>query len=73
MTKQQAVEYYGSQAALGRALGIQRAAVSAWETIPIGRQYQLEVITSGELMADRSEPKASQMAAIPSGRQSSAS
>ena len=52
MTKQHAIDYYGSQAALARALGIHRAAVHAWEEIPLGRQYQIEVLTGGELKAD---------------------
>jgi hypothetical protein len=52
MTKQDAIDYYGSQAALARALGIHRAAVHAWEEIPVGRQYQIEVLTGGDLKAD---------------------
>jgi hypothetical protein len=57
MTKQDAVAYYGTEAALGRALGITRASVNAWDEIPIGRQYQLEVVTNGALRADRTEAK----------------
>lgn len=54
MTKQQAITHYGSQAALARALGVHRAAINGWgETIPIGRQFQLEVLTAGLLKADR--------------------
>jgi DNA-binding transcriptional regulator YdaS (Cro superfamily) len=54
MTKQSAITYYGSQAALARALGINRAAINAWgDGIPIGRQYQIEVLTAGKLKADR--------------------
>jgi DNA-binding transcriptional regulator YdaS (Cro superfamily) len=54
MTKEQAIRHYGTQAALARALGIHRAAINGWgEQIPLGRQYQLEVLTQGVLKADR--------------------
>ena len=55
MTKDQAIAHFGTQAALARALGIQRAAVHGWRGVPLGRQYQLEVLTGGALKADRSE------------------
>lgn len=58
MTKTQAVEYFGTAAALARALGIAPAAVSQWEEVPEGRQWQLEVITGGRLVADREEQPA---------------
>lgn len=54
MTKQQAIAFYGSATKLARALAVSKTAVSMWsEVIPIGRQYQLEVITHGRLKADR--------------------
>lgn len=53
MTKQEAVNHFGTQAALARALGIKKAAVSEWSEIPIGRQCQIEILTSGMLVADR--------------------
>lgn len=38
--------------ALARALGITREATYLWgETVPLGRQYQLQVITAGRLVA----------------------
>lgn len=57
MTKREAVDFWGSEAAVGRALGITRASVNAWDVIPIGRQYQIEVVTGGALRADRTEAK----------------
>jgi len=54
MTKTDAISHFGTQAALARALGIHRAAINGWgEQIPIGRQYQIEVLTCGALKADR--------------------
>jgi hypothetical protein len=55
MTKKEAIERFGSSAELARALGITRGAVTNWgDEIPLGRQFEIEVITNGELRADRS-------------------
>lgn len=52
MTTDQAIQYFGSVAELARALGISVAAVYQWpETVPLRRQYQLERITAGALVA----------------------
>ena len=59
MNKQAAVDYFGSARALAKALNISEGAVSQWETIPLLRQYQLEVLTSGKLVADRAAMKQS--------------
>jgi DNA-binding transcriptional regulator YdaS (Cro superfamily) len=53
MKKSEAVAFYGTQAALAKALGIEPAAVSQWIEIPEVRQYQIEVLTGGVLKADR--------------------
>lgn len=61
MTLDQAVEHFGSRAALARAVGVSPQAVQQWgETgrIPRGRQFQIEVITRGELKADRKADEA---------------
>ena len=62
MTKREAIEYFGTAAAVGRALGIGRAAVGAWDEIPIDRQCQLEIVTGGAIKADRDKlfPQASE-------------
>lgn len=53
MTTSHAVKYFGSKAALAKALGINKGAVSQWgETIPQGRAYQIEVLTGGQLKAN---------------------
>jgi DNA-binding transcriptional regulator YdaS (Cro superfamily) len=54
MLTRDAIVHFGSQAALARALGITQPSVAGWgDVVPLGRQYQLEVITSGALRAAR--------------------
>jgi len=52
MDKQSAITAFGSAKALAEALRVSPAAVSQWTAIPVGRQYQIEVLTNGELKAD---------------------
>ncbi len=53
MRKDEAVSFYGSQAALARALGIAQPSVADWgEFPPDRRQLQLEHITNGDLKAE---------------------
>lgn len=57
MDYEKVVEHFGSPAALARALGIKRQAISQWEgQIPLTRQYQIQVITKGKFKAQ--EPDA---------------
>jgi hypothetical protein len=44
MEKEKAITLAGSQSELARILGITRAAVHNWKTIPTGRLYQLMVL-----------------------------
>lgn len=54
ITKKQAIRHYGSMSSLAKALNITLSAVSQWqETIPAGRSYQLQIITSGKLSAKK--------------------
>jgi len=53
MKKSEAVAFYGTQAALAKALRVKPAAVSQWIEIPPRRQYELEDLTGGVLKADR--------------------
>lgn len=54
MRKQEAIEFYGSQTALARAIGIAQASVAGWgEYPPDARQLQLQRITKGKLKAER--------------------
>lgn len=60
MLKQDAIELFGGSAKLARALGISRSAVSQWgDKVPIGRDFQIELLTDGALKAscdDRQMP-----------------
>ena len=48
-----AIKHYGSLAAVARALGITRSAVTQWgRIVPEGMAYKLESITKGELQVD---------------------
>jgi predicted transcriptional regulator len=44
MTKNEAIQKAGSQAALARLLGVSRGAVWQWTVIPQGRLYQLMLL-----------------------------
>lgn len=44
MDKQKAITLAGSQSELAKILGITRAAVHNWKTIPTGRLYQLMIL-----------------------------
>ena len=53
MTKDQAINYFGSTAALAQALSISYQAVHSWsDSIPLLRQLQLEKMTNSALEAD---------------------
>jgi len=55
MTPDDAKNFFSTQAAIARVLGISAPAVSEWfdvGRIPIGRQYQLELASGGRLKAD---------------------
>lgn len=53
MTKTQAIKHFGSVSALAKALGTSYEAIRQWgEVVPELRQYQIEVLTKGELKAD---------------------
>ncbi len=52
--------FKGSQVAIARALGITEQAVSRWgrlNRVPMGRQYELQLLTGGTLKAGLSIPK----------------
>lgn len=59
-----AVKHFGTATRLAEELGISGAAVSMWgEEIPLGRAYQLQVLTKGVLQAVPAEPKTKAAAA----------
>lgn len=53
MLTTEAIEHFGSEAALARALGIKQQSVQDWgEVVPKLRQLQIEKLTDGKLKAD---------------------
>lgn len=53
MNKADAIRYFGSPSRLAQALGISRQAVAQWpDVVPLGRAYQIYVLTRGELALD---------------------
>lgn len=62
MTYEQAIEFFGTQSKMARALGVEPPSVAEWKSgIPMRRQYQIELATKGKLKADipalRSRPE----------------
>lgn len=57
MKTQDAIHHFGTQSALKKALNLKaRQTIHAWgEFPPIGRQYQIEVLTEGRLKAERNQ------------------
>lgn len=57
MTYNQLIEYYGSQAAAARAIGVKPPSVAEWKEggVPLPRQAQYELDSGGKLKADRPE------------------
>lgn len=50
MKKKDVIDHFKSVNATARALDITHAAVSRWgDDVPLGRAYQIEVVTSGKL------------------------
>lgn len=53
MNTAQAVAHFGSKKKLAEALGISPSAVTLWaDTIPTLRQFQIQMLTSGDLKAE---------------------
>lgn len=53
MRTRDVIEYFGSQAAVARALGIKPPSVAEWgDVVPPLRQLQIERLTDGKLAAD---------------------
>lgn len=53
MRKKDAVSHYGTQEKVALALGIRRQAVQGWgDVVPLGRAYQLQVLSRGKLRVD---------------------
>jgi hypothetical protein len=54
MTFQELVDHYGSTKQVTEALGISKQLASYWKRvgIPIGRQYEIQILTGGKFRAD---------------------
>ncbi|TPA69965.1 Cro/CI family transcriptional regulator [Vibrio parahaemolyticus] len=47
------INYFGSKPKVAKALKVSKQAIGKWgDTVPELRQFQLEVITNGELKSD---------------------
>ena len=54
MNTSEVISYFGSARKAAEALGITKQAVSAWgSVVPIGRAFQIEILSSGALKAPR--------------------
>lgn len=54
MNMNEAIQHFGSKKKLAEALGIRPSAVTQWgDSIPEGRQYQLQVISKNKLKANQ--------------------
>jgi len=54
MTYKDVLRHFGSQAAVAESVGVTLEAVKQWQQrnqVPKGRQWQLQVLTSGKLRA----------------------
>lgn len=53
MKTRDAANFFGSKKKLADALGIQPSAVTMWgDSIPVSRQYQIQVLSKGKLRAE---------------------
>lgn len=54
MEKKKVIEFFGGVRKTARALGISHAAVINWgDQIPVGRAYQVQVLSKGKLKVER--------------------
>lgn len=60
MTKTEVIEYFGGVQQTADALGIRYQSVREWPEngVPEGRQYQIQVISEGQLKAAQDESAA---------------
>jgi len=63
MTPEDLIAYFHGVSATAEAFGISPPSVSEWKSngrVPVGRQYQAEVLTRGRLRADRADKRPAQ-------------
>lgn len=69
MTTQEAIDYFGTRKALAIALEIYPANIKTWgEYPPRGRQFELEVVTEGELRAGGGPVDRARFPLLPNGK-----
>lgn len=53
MNKQTVINFFGTQIAVARALGLAKSTISEWpDPIPEGQAWKLQVLTGGKLQVD---------------------
>jgi len=52
MTKDEVLEFFGTQIKLAAALKLSQSTVSGWKDVPLEHQFYLEKLTDGALKAD---------------------
>ena len=63
MSPKQVIDFFGTQTATAKALGIAQSSVAGWVSageVPMERQYQVELATNGQLRADLPAMRVSQ-------------
>lgn len=59
MKTEEVVEHFGSKVKVAEALGCWHTTICAWgEYPPLGRQYQIQALTNGQLKAEPETKKA---------------
>lgn len=54
MKTQEVADFFGGKKRLAQALGVSPSAVSMWgETVPMSRQFQIQVISQGKFKAEQ--------------------
>ena len=58
LTTQAAIEHFGGVNELREALGVSRQAINQWgQFVPIGRAFELQIMTGGALVARAEGPQ----------------
>jgi hypothetical protein len=61
MEPSEVIQHFGTQQKVADALGLAQSSVAGWveeNRVPIGRQYQIQVLTGGVLQAEPQKKRA---------------